>query len=99
MGGSNDYLTKPFDFLELEARIRNLLRRHFEQKSVQLRCGALRVNMADRSVFCKEQSAALTKKEYGILEYLLTHKGRILSAEEIIEHVWDSEGRPFLKRL
>ena len=94
-GGSNDYLTKPFDFLELEARIRNLLRRHFEQKSVQLRCGALRVNMADRSVFCKEQRVALTKKEYGILEYLLTHKGRILSAEEIIEHVWDSEADLF----
>ena len=51
--------------------------------------------MADRSVFCKEQSAALTKKEYGILEYLLTHKGRILSAEEIIEHVWDSEADLF----
>lgn len=93
--GSNDYLTKSFEFGELEARIRGLLRRSFTTRSTGLRCGRLRVDTAARQVWCGEEAAELTRKEYVLLEYLLTHAGRVVSAEELIEHAWDSEADPF----
>ena len=94
-GGSNDYLTKPFEFRELEARIRGLLRRSFTTASPELCCGRLRVDTAARKVYCGGTPVELTRKEYAILEYLLTHTGRVVSAEELIEHAWDSEADPF----
>lgn len=93
--GSNDYLTKPFDFGELAARIRALLRRSFQQENAVLSCGPLRMDTAAKSVSANGIPVPLTKKEYGILEYLLRHPGRTVGAEEIIEHVWDSEADPF----
>lgn len=94
-GGSNDYLTKPFEFRELEARIRGLLRRSFTTAPADLRCGCLRVDTAARRAYCAEAPVELTRKEYAILEYLLTHTGRVVGAEELIEHAWDSEADPF----
>ncbi len=94
-GGSNDYLTKPFEFRELEARIRGLLRRSFTTGSPELCCGPLRVDTAARKVYCGGTPVELTRKEYAILEYLLIHTGRVVSAEELIEHAWDSEADPF----
>lgn len=93
--GSNDYLTKPFEFRELEARIRGLLRRNFTTAPAELCCGKLRADTAARRVWCGEEPVALTRKEYTILEYLLTHASRVVSAEELIEHAWDSETDPF----
>lgn len=93
--GANDYLTKPFDFGELEARIRNLLRREFVQKPQQLELGKLHVDMKSRRVLFDENEIVLTRKEYGILEYLLLHKNQIISAEELTEHVWNNEFDPF----
>lgn len=93
--GSNDYLTKPFEFKELEARIRGLLRRNFTTVPTELRCGKLRADTAARQVWCGEEPVALTRKEYTILEYLLIHTGQVVSAEELIEHAWDSEADPF----
>lgn len=93
--GSNDYLTKPFEFRELEARIRGLLRRNFTTRSTGLCCGVLRMDTAARQVWCGGQAVELTRKEYMLLEYLLTHAERIVSAEELIEHAWDSEADPF----
>ena len=93
--GSNDYLTKPFEFRELEARIRGLLRRRFATESTELRCGQLRADTAARRVRCGELPVELTRKEYTLLEYLMTHAGRVVSAEELIEHAWDSETDPF----
>lgn len=94
-GGSNDYLTKPFEFRELEARIRGLLRRNFTTAPAQLCCGLLRVDTAARQAWCGQALVELTRKEYAILEYLLTHTGRVVSAEELFEHAWDSEADPF----
>ena len=93
--GSNDYLTKPFEFRELEARIRGLLRRSFTTGSAELRCGRLRVDTAARQAWCGSTSVDLTRKEYTILEYLLMHAGQVVSAEELIEHAWDSDVDPF----
>ena len=89
--GANDYVVKPFDFRELDARIRGLLRRQFVQESGVLECKELVLNMNQKSVYLQGQKIQLTKKEYGILEYLLLHKNKVVSSEELIEHVWDSE--------
>ncbi len=88
--GANDYMEKPFHLLELEARVRSLTRRKFVQKNVCLECGALRFNTRERTAYAKETPVALTRKENGILEYLLLNQGRPVSQEELIEHVWDS---------
>lgn len=93
--GANDYLIKPFDFGELEARIRNLLRRTFVQKSPVLICKNLKLDTSTKKVYWDNISIELTKKEYSILEYLLMNKNKVISAEDIIEHVWDSEFDPF----
>lgn len=94
-GGSNDYLTKPFDFRELEARIRGLLRRNFTTRSSALCCGRLNVDTAARKVMYREHTVELTRKEYALLEYLMVHAGEVVSAEELIEHAWDSEADLF----
>ena len=96
--GANDYLTKPFDFRELEARIRGLLRREFIQKNTLLCCGQLRVDTALKTASWGESPLPLTRKEYGILEYLLL-TGRTVSAEELLEHVWDSSADLFSNTL
>lgn len=93
--GGNDYLTKPFNFAELEARIRNLLRQELKTRDTDLYCGFLRIDTASKQVLWKDIVIELTKKEYSILEYLMIHQGEVISSEELIEHVWDSETDPF----
>lgn len=93
--GANDYLIKPFDFGELKARIRNLLRRDFVQKPQDLTLNGLTVDTKAKRVLYHTQEITLTRKEYGILEYLMLHKNQIISAETLTEHVWNNEFDPF----
>ena len=88
--GANDYLAKPFHLAELEARIRSLTRRQFTQHDVVLSCGDLAFDTKARTASVSGQTLTLTRKETGILEYLLLNKGRPVSQEELIDHVWDN---------
>lgn len=87
--GANDYLCKPFHFEELEARVRSLTRRRTVQNNIVLECGELSLNTKSRVLLAKGDEVALTRKEIAILEYLILHRGRPVSQEELIEHVWD----------
>mgnify|MGYP000050738212 CR=1 FL=1 len=88
--GANDYLSKPFALAELEARIRSLTQRQFIQPDVCLSFGTLRFDTRSRIAAVNGQDVPLTKKESGILEYLLLNQGRPVSQEELIDHVWDN---------
>ena len=88
--GANDYLSKPFQLAELEARIRSLTLRQFTQQDVLLTFKALSFDTRSRTATVNGQTLALTRKETGILEYLMVHQGRPVSQEELMEHVWDN---------
>ncbi|MDY4010585.1 MAG: response regulator transcription factor, partial [Fusobacterium gastrosuis] len=85
----DDYLVKPFDFNELLARIRAIIRRKYGNSSNQLSIDDLVLNISKKTVTRDGISIELTGKEYEILEYLMQNKGHILSREQIREHVWD----------
>ena len=93
--GANDYLVKPFHLEELEARVRSLTRRSFVQHDAVLRCGELSFDTVKRTAQVRGEVIALTRKENGILEYLLLNQGRPVSQEELIEHVWDGSVNSF----
>ena len=93
--GADDYLTKPFAFEELLARVRVLLRRRAAPPRDVIEVGALRIDRTRRRVDRAGQAVALTAKEFALLEYFALHAGRVLSRARIAEHVWDAgyEGR------
>ena len=88
--GANDYLCKPFHFEELEARVRSLTRRRTVQNNVILSCGELSLDTKSSTVIVNGEKLPLTRKELGLLEYLLLHQERPVPQEELIQHVWDS---------
>lgn len=88
--GANDYLCKPFHFEELEARVRSLTRRRVIQNNLILECGELALDTKSRTVSARGTVFSLTRKEFGLLEYLMLHQGRPVGLEELIEHVWDA---------
>ena len=86
--GANDYLTKPFHLEELAARIRSLTLRRFAQSDIVLTCGKLSFDTKARIASVDNEALSLTRKETGILEYLMLN-------QELIEHVWDSTVNSF----
>jgi len=87
--GADDYLTKPFAFQELVARVRALLRRHTEAKHPLLRIADVTLDPARRIVYRGDRKIDLTTREFALLDYFMRNPGRVLTRTMIAEHVWD----------
>ena len=93
--GADDYLAKPFDYLELVARVRALLRRDMRVRAPVLRCGDLALDPAAGALRQGGRALRVTRKQFRILEYLMRRRGELVSQEDLLEHVWNMQANPF----
>lgn len=92
--GADDYLVKPFSFVELLARIKALLRRPSAVCLTQLKAGMVSIDPIGKKVWYKNKEVNLTSREFSLLEYLIRNKGRAIPREELLSHVWDQSFDP-----
>ena len=97
--GADDYLRKPFHFQELLHRINSLIKRNSPQKNEVLCSNSIEINTGLKKVYLNSTEIKLNAKEYGILEYLLRNKNRVISQEELLEHVWDRDIDSFTQTI
>jgi len=89
--GADDYLTKPFSYVVLLARLRALLRRGAPVRPAVLRCGPISLDPASRRVLAGGEDVGLTVREFSLLEYLMRHPGQVVSKTQLLDRVFDAE--------
>ena len=97
--GADDYLVKPFALAELTARLRAVLRRETRGSSSVVRVADVVLDSARHVVRRGDRELALTLKEFALLRYLMSKPGHLVSAEELLEHVWDENADPFTQTV